>query len=136
MIKDYKTDLPKTEEAWKKKLTPEQYVVLRGKGTEPAFCGLLLDNKKKGKYVCAGCGNDLFMSGTKFESGTGWPSFLEPISKDSIEIKKDFSHGMIRDEVLCKRCGGHLGHVFNDGPPPTKKRFCMNSISLDFKEEK
>jgi peptide-methionine (R)-S-oxide reductase len=125
-----------SDEEWKKRLTKEEYEVLRRKGTEPPFCGLLLDNKKKGKYVCAGCNNPLFMSGSKFESGTGWPSFFNPISEDSIEIKRDFSHGMIREEVVCKRCNGHLGHVFDDGPKPTGKRYCMNSVSLKFVEEK
>ncbi len=130
------TQMPKSEEEWKKKLTSEQYDVLREKGTEPAFTGKLLHNKEKGTYVCAGCGAELFSSGTKFDSGTGWPSFYEPKNKENIELRKDFSHGMMRTEVLCKKCGGHLGHIFDDGPAPTGKRFCMNSCSLEFKKGK
>ena len=125
----------KSEKDWKKILSPEEYHVLREKGTEPAFTGKYLRNKKKGIYVCAACGNELFSSDKKFDSGTGWPSFWNSISKDNIEEKTDNSHGMRRTEVLCKKCGGHLGHVFNDGSQPTGQRFCINSISLSFKEK-
>ncbi|MDG6222275.1 MAG: peptide-methionine (R)-S-oxide reductase MsrB [Candidatus Bathyarchaeota archaeon] len=126
----------KSEEDWRKVLSPAEYHILREKGTEPAFTGKYVKNNKKGKYVCAACGNELFSSETKFDSGTGWPSFWKSLSKDSIELKSDISHGMQRTEVTCKKCGGHLGHVFNDGPQPTGQRYCMNSISLKFKENK
>ncbi len=126
--------MPKSEQEWKKKLPPEQFHVLREKGTEQAFTGKYFKNKEKGMYLCAGCEAELFSSDTKFESGTGWPSFYDAKSKENIEFKKDFSHGMIRTEVLCKKCGGHLGHVFGDGPMPTGKRFCINSCALDFKK--
>lgn len=122
------------EAEWKKKLTPEQYHVLREKGTELPFTGKFLLNKEKGIYVCAACGAELFSSDTKFESHCGWPSFYE--AKGNITLKKDTSHGMTRTEVLCKKCGGHLGHLFDDGPKPTGKRFCINSLSLDFKKKK
>ena len=125
----------KSQEEWKKILSSEEFHVLREKGTEPAFTGQYLKNKKKGTYLCAGCGNELFSSDTKFDSGTGWPSFWAPISKDNIEKKPDERFGMRRTEVLCKKCGGHLGHVFDDGPTPTGQRFCINSISLNFKEQ-
>lgn len=126
----------KSDEYWKKKLTKDQYYVLREKGTEAPFTGKYLDNKEKGIYYCAGCGAPLFDSGTKFKSGTGWPSFYTAIEKDNIKEIKDTSYGMIRTEVLCSKCGGHLGHVFNDGPRPTGMRYCINSISLDFISEK
>lgn len=123
------------EQEWKKILTPQQYYVLREKGTEPAFTGKYYQNKKKGIYLCAACGQELFDSITKFDSGTGWPSFWAPISKDKVIRKTDNSYGMQRTEILCSKCGSHLGHVFDDGPAPTGERFCMNSISLDFEEE-
>ena len=117
---------------WQKRLTPEQFRILRSSGTERAFCGTLLDNKKQGVYTCAGCGLPLFSSDSKFNSGTGWPSFFQPIAPGNVVEKSDDSHGMSRDEINCARCDGHLGHVFPDGPPPTKLRFCLNSESLLF----
>lgn len=121
-----------TKDEWKKKLTKAQYKVLREKGTEPAFTGKYFDHHEKGIYKCAGCGAPLFTSDEKFDSGTGWPSFNEPYEEENIEEKLDTSHGMRRTEVLCRKCGGHLGHVFNDGPSPTGCRYCINSVSLDF----
>ncbi len=126
------TPVNKSEKEWKTRLTPEQYHVLREKGTEAAFTGELLEEKRKGMFVCAGCGAELFPSDKKFESGTGWPSFYDVAKSDAVELREDRSHGMKRAEVVCKRCGGHLGHVFDDGPMPTKKRYCINSCALEF----
>ena len=123
-------DIPASDEEWRQRLTPEQYAVLRKHGTERAFTGPYLDAKDDGTYRCAGCGNPLFESGTKFESGTGWPSFFKPVDEEALTLRKDHSHGMSRVEVLCSRCEGHLGHVFEDGPPPTGLRYCMNSVAL------
>lgn len=121
-----------TDAQWKSRLTPQQYEVLRAKGTERPFCGTLLDNKKLGVYSCVGCGLPLFSSDAKFNSGTGWPSFFQPIAKENVTEHRDESHGMLRTEILCARCDGHLGHVFDDGPRPTGLRFCLNSESLTF----
>ena len=122
----------KSNEDWKKELSADEYYVLREKGTERAFTGDLWDNKKKGIYTCAGCNLPLFESDTKFKSGTGWPSFYQPVNKENIIEDSDYSLGMERVEVLCARCDGHLGHVFPDGPKPTGLRYCINSVSLNF----
>ena len=119
-----------TEEQWKQRLTTEEFHVLRQHGTERAWTGCFVATKEPGTYVCAGCGNPLFRSGTKFESGTGWPSFTQPVGPDAVVNIEDRSHGMLRTEVRCARCDGHLGHVFPDGPPPTGLRYCMNSVSM------
>ena len=128
---DYDVNHDETE--WREKLTPEQYAVLREAATERPWTGELLDEKREGLYTCAACGNELFKSGTKFDSGCGWPSFYESVRPDAVELLEDRSLGMVRTEVRCARCGSHLGHVFDDGfGTPTGDRYCMNSISLDF----
>jgi len=119
-----------SDEEWRKRLTPEEYAVLRRHGTERPGTGCFLGTKEPGVYVCAGCGNPLFRSGAKFESGTGWPSFTAPLAPDALVEIEDRSHGMFRTEVRCARCDGHLGHVFPDGPPPTRLRYCMNSVAM------
>ena len=127
------TEIRKTDEEWRAQLTPEQYQVLRKAGTERAFTGEYVDNHADGTYTCAGCGAELFDSETKFESGSGWPSFTEPKVAEAVEIRRDVSHGMVRTEVVCRRCGGHLGHVFEDGPRDRGGlRYCMNSCAMEF----
>jgi len=131
-----KDKVNKTEEEWKRELTADQFRILRLKGTELPFHNAYYDNKRKGRYYCAGCGNLLFISEVKFDSGTGWPSFSAPVSDEAVEFRDDKTFRTVRTEVACARCGGHLGHVFDDGPKPTGKRYCMNSGSLRFEEAK
>jgi peptide-methionine (R)-S-oxide reductase len=128
-------EVNKSDEEWKQLLTPVEFQILREKGTEYAFTGEYYNHKEKGTYVCAGCGNELFTSDSKYDSGCGWPSFYEPLGEEKVGESEDRSLGMVRTEIVCNKCGGHLGHVFPDGPKPTGLRYCVNSASLDFKKE-
>jgi peptide-methionine (R)-S-oxide reductase len=129
-------EISKTEEEWKQQLTPDQYFVIREKGTERPFTGKFENHWEPGVYNCAACGNELFLSNTKFDAGCGWPSFYEALDKTKVTEKMDYSHGMTRVEIMCAKCGGHLGHVFNDGPADkTGLRYCVNSLSLEFKKQ-
>lgn len=127
--------IQKSDDEWKEQLSPVEYHILREKGTERPFTGKYYLSKQDGMYRCAACGNELFSSETKYESGSGWPSFWAPATSGSVELKRDTSHGMIRTEVVCSRCGSHLGHLFDDGPQPSGQRFCINSVALDLKSK-
>jgi methionine-R-sulfoxide reductase len=131
-----KTPMQKTEEEWKKALSPEQYYILRQKGTERPYSGKFYAHKERGMYTCAGCGVELFSSDQKFDAHCGWPSFFDELPGGKVKTHRDVSHGMVRTEITCANCGGHLGHVFDDGPKPTGLRYCVNSGSLEFKEVK
>jgi peptide-methionine (R)-S-oxide reductase len=130
-----KREIEKSEADWKKELTPDQYRIMREKGTERAFTGAYVDNHDKGMYRCAACHEPLFDSDTKYDSGSGWPSFFQPLAANAVETEEDRTHGMRRTEVMCRKCGAHLGHVFEDGPKPTGLRYCINSASLDFEKK-